>query len=135
MTSDSASIDNLLKKAAADTRLLAVVLFGSRVRGEQGPRSDVDVCLVLDPCRTSGTGAAAAEVRLEYLATTPEGFDIRVFQQLPLYIRRRVLREGRVLYSRDEEALYELAYRTAKAFEDFRHRYRYYLEQVAHAGS
>jgi hypothetical protein len=32
---------------------------------------------------------------------------------------------------KDEDALYEVAFRTAQAFEDFKHIYRDYLEQVA----
>ena len=54
-----------------------------------------------------------------------------VFQQLPLYMRSRVLREGRVLFTGDEDALYRVAVRTAKAFEGFRHIHRAYLDEVA----
>lgn len=42
-----------------------------------------------------------------------------------------MLKEGHVEYARDEDALYELAYRTAQAFEDFKHTYHDYLDQVA----
>jgi hypothetical protein len=66
---------------------------------------------------------------LEYLQF--DGLDISVFQTLPLYVRRRVLKEGRIEYVKDEDALYEVAFRTAQAFEDFKHIYRDYLEQVA----
>jgi hypothetical protein len=61
-------------------------------------------------------------------------FDVRIFQQLPLYIRVRVLKEGRILFVRDENQLYELAFRTAQAFEDFKHIYYGYLKEVALAG-
>jgi hypothetical protein len=61
-----------------------------------------------------------------------EGCPIKVFQQLPLYVRRRVLKEGIVLFVKDEDELYELAFRTAKEFEDFKHIYRNYLEAIAH---
>ena len=72
---------------------------------------------------------AASHKRLEYLAEVD--LDVAIFQQRPLYIRSRVLKEGTVLLVRDEEALYGLATRTARAFEDFRHVYREYLDQVA----
>jgi len=64
---------------------------------------------------------------LDYLGF---GLDVRIFQGLPLALRRRVLREGRVLFVRDEDGLYDLAIRTAKAWEDFRHVYQGYLEAV-----
>jgi len=38
-------------------------------------------------------------------------------------VRRRALKEGRVLFCRDEDTLYDLALGTAKAFEDFRPLY------------
>ncbi len=122
---------HILDQVQGDQAILAVVLFGSQARGEATARSDVDVCVVLAP------GCASLEeqvgARLRYL---PLGdLDIRVFQQLPLYVRRRVLREGQVLFCRDPDTLYQLAYRTAKDFEDFKPRYRYYLEQVALARS
>ncbi len=43
---------------------------------------------------------------------------------------RRRLREGKVLFVRDEDRLYEVAVRTARAFEGFRHHYRNYLDAV-----
>jgi hypothetical protein len=70
--------------------------------------------------------------RLSYLK---EGnADVHVFSQLPLYIRRRVLKEGKILLCRDDDLLYEIAFRTAQAFEDFRHLYYGYLEELAHVG-
>ncbi len=125
------ALDKILRKAREDPDILAVLLFGSRARGESTPQSDVDVCLVLanrpyDPLFLS-------EKKLEALSAGE--LDVRVFQQLPLYIRRRVLREGKVLFVRNEAALYELAFRTAQSFEDFRHRYDDYLKAVGDVGS
>ena len=37
-------------------------------------------------------------------------------------------------FVRDENQLYELAFRTAQAFEDFKHIYYGYLKEVALAG-
>ena len=107
--------------------MLAVLLFGSVGRGDVTPASDVDVCLVLQPRAVERMSAK----RLEYLAEFE--LDIQVFQQLPLYLRQRVLHEGQVLLCKDEAALYELAYRTVQAFSDFRHIYYDYLEAVLHA--
>ena len=125
------SIEKLLNKAKQDSEILGVILFGSKARGESTSASDTDVCLVLvnqryDPLRLS-------HKKLEYLKI--EKLDIHVYQQLPLYIRHRVIKEGKVLYVQDEDGLYELAFRTAQAFEDFKPRYYSYLEVVAHAGS
>ena len=102
------------------------MLFGSVARGESRAQSDVDICLVLYPKRWQLE--ELARKRWEYPRFD---LDIKIFQQLPLYVRRRVLREGVVLLVKDEDQLYELAFRTAKEFEDFKHIYRDYLEAIA----
>jgi len=78
---------------------------------------------------------AASRKRLDYLATS--NLDVRVFQEVPLYIRHRILKEGQLLFVREEgaDSLYGLALRTAREFERFKPIYREYLEQVARAGS
>lgn len=68
---------------------------------------------------------------MEYLGIAD--FDISIFQQLPLYIRHRVIKEGKVLFCRNEDRLYDLAVKTVKEFEDYKHHYIEYLESVAHA--
>ncbi len=117
----------LVEKAEKDAEVLAVIAFGSQVRGEAGPASDLDICLVLQPC--SPEKHSLSQKRLDYLKEFD--LDIQIYQQLPLYIRRRVLKEGRVLFCRDEKRLYELAFRTAQEFEDFKHLYYGYLAEVA----
>ena len=117
----------LIAQAEGDRDVLAIILFGSQARGNAGPGSDVDVCVVLEAGVSSGI--EASRKRLDYLAGGD--LDVKVFQQLPLYIRSRVLKEGRVLFVRDEDRLYELAFRTVRAFEDFRPYYQAYLDAVA----
>jgi hypothetical protein len=121
------ALRHLVDRAGRDGEVLAVILFGSRARGGAGPESDIDVCLVLAPDMPSRE--AAARKRLEYLSESD--LDLSVFQQLPLHIRSRVLKEGVVLFTRDEDALYALAARTARAFEHFRPIQRRYLDEIA----
>ena len=121
------ALARLVARAKDDPDVLAVLLFGSRARRDASPQSDVDVCLVLHPGLRSNL--AVGHIRLEYAAEAD--VDLSVFQQLPLAIRSRILKEGAVLFVRDEDALYDVAIRTAKAWEDFRHIHREYLDQVA----
>jgi predicted nucleotidyltransferase len=125
----SGALEKLIARAKEDEAVLAVMLFGSRARGEAISAPDVDVCLVLQPQAAERKG----EKRVEYLGEFD--LDIQVFQALPLPIRRRVLKEGRVLLAKDEDALYSLAFRTAQEFDDFRHIYEAYLEAVGDGGS
>jgi predicted nucleotidyltransferase len=125
----SGALEKLIARAKEDEAVLAVMLFGSQARGEATSASDVDVCLVLQPQAAERKG----EKRVEYLSEFD--LDVQVFQALPLPIRRRVLKEGRVLHVKDEDALYALAFRTAQEFDDLRHIYEAYLEAVADGGS
>ncbi|MBM4169845.1 MAG: nucleotidyltransferase domain-containing protein [Ignavibacteria bacterium] len=122
-------INQLLAHVKSDGEILAAILFGSQVADSQENPNDVDICLVV-----SGDGRNSvrlSEKRLEYLKVF--GLDIHIYQQLPLYIRQRVLREGRVLYCQDEDQLYEIAFMTIRELASFEHVYRYYLEEVADA--
>ncbi len=125
------AVEKVLARSREDPDVVAVFLFGSQARDESTAGSDVDLCLLLRP--ESRDASALFEKKLGYLR---EGdVDVNIFSELPLYIRHRVLREGKVLFCKDEDLLYELAFRTARAFEDFRHIYRGYLEEVARARS
>jgi predicted nucleotidyltransferase len=124
-------LDRLLAMVKQDKEVLAVIVFGSAARDEQVPLSDVDICLVMMSQLKPFGPTTLSHKRLEYMKG--DSLDVRIFQQLPLYIRVRVLKEGRILFVRDENQLYELAFRTAQAFEDFKHIYYEYLKEVASA--
>jgi predicted nucleotidyltransferase len=120
------TVQRVLDRARQDPTVLAVILFGSHARGEASAASDVDLCLVL--ASDSMSSLEMSHIRLAYLG---EGaVDVVIFQQLPLHVKSRVLKEGRVLFASDEDALYDAAIRAARAFEGFRHRYRAYLDEA-----
>ena len=125
----TSEIEELLTRVHRDVEILAVLSFGSTSRQEQTPLSDTDICLILVPPAKLFDTQTLTNKRLEYLKDF--SFDVQIFQQLPLYIRKRVLKEGKILFVRDESQLYELAFRTVRNFEDFRHIYHDYLEEVA----
>lgn len=135
--SQERKLEQILTKARGDKNVLAVILYGSRVSDskEETADSDLDICLVLDPEfekeHDSKEDTALSRKRLDYLSEIdPDKIDIQIFQQLPIYIRKRVLEEGSVNYCRDQEDLYQLAYRTIQEYEDFAPRLREYLEGV-----
>ena len=86
-------VDKILAKAKDDPQIVAVFLFGSRARGESAAGSDVDVCLMLKPGKHAASTLSLK--RLSYLKQSDA--DVYIFSQLPLYIRHRVLKDGKVL--------------------------------------
>lgn len=120
-------IDKLLHDAENDDGILAVILYGSYARQENTAQSDIDLCLVLKPAAYDAD--YLSEKKLHFLKNHP--FDIQIFQQLPLYIRTRLLKEGHILYCRNEDKLYEVAFTHIREYADYEHIYREYLEEVA----
>ena len=119
------ALDKLVSKAKKDNEILAVIVFGSYARGER--HRDIDVCLVLKKETENG---AMSRKMLAYVSES--GLDVHIFQQIPLYIRTRVLKEGKVLFCRDLDALYDIAILTMKEFAYFEPVYKGYLEAVKH---
>ncbi len=117
-------LEQIVENVKRDKDVLAIFLFGSFVNDKKF--RDVDVCLVL---AKRPSNIEMSRKRLEYLAKFPE-FDIQIFQQLPIFIRIRILKEGTCLYCKNEDLLYDLAFKTIREFEDFKPHYKAYLEGV-----
>jgi len=119
--------DSLINKVKKDRDMLAVIVFGSFARKEK--YSDIDICFVL---KEKQKNIEMSKKRLEYLKDFPS-FDIQIFQQLPLYIRIRILKEGKIVFCNNMNMLYDTAFAAIKEFEDYKHVYKSYLEGVLHA--
>lgn len=123
-------LDKLIETVQQDSEILAVFLFGSVARSSNYKESDLDICLLLKA--DFYTPKELLKKRLEYLRSFD--MDIQIFQQLPLYIRMRIVKEGKILFCADEDKLYQIVFCTIREFGDFEHIYRYYLKEVADAG-
>lgn len=113
------------KEFAQDKQIIAVLLFGSAARGE--PHRDIDLCIVLDK---KYSNLEMSNKRIHYSGSLPDKFDVHIFQQLPLYIRQRILKDGKVLLCKNEMLLYNLASQTIKEFNLYEKGYNLYLEKV-----
>ena len=116
----------VVKKIRKDKDVIAIMLFGSYARNKKYAR-DVDLCVFLD--KNYGSKEVFKK-RLNYLAGLPGKFGVPIFQQLPLYVRISVLREGKMLFCRNENLVYEFAFLTIKEFNDFKEIYENYIENA-----
>ncbi|MEK6893598.1 MAG: nucleotidyltransferase domain-containing protein [Nanoarchaeota archaeon] len=115
----------LMEKIKADNDIIAVLLFGSLARNESN--RDIDICLVLNK---KFTNLEMSKKRLSYVSLVSNKIDIQIFQQLPLYIRKRILKEGKILLCKDEDALYNIAFSTIKEYNLYEKAYTFYLSSV-----
>lgn len=104
-----------------EDEVLGVYLFGSHATGTPTPRSDIDICIV------AGPGKDLGEVLRYVWRSTELGqppYDVRIFEELPLYLKGRVLEEGELIASRDEPALAEYVRHWWKLWAGQAHRNR-----------
>ena len=118
------NILDVIKQAKTDGKITAVALFGSSLKGNG---RDIDLCIFLDK---KYSNLEMSKKQLDFMKNAKSNFDIQIFQQLPIYIRMRILKEGRILLDKNPEFLYNLAFDTIKEFEFFRKSYEIYLEEV-----
>lgn len=115
----------LKKKFMKDKEAIAVLVYGSYAREEQ--YRDVDVCVVLNKKQNN---LSMSKKRLAFMGDLPDIIDLQIFQQLPVYIRIRVLKEGKIILCKDEDRLYEIAFETIKEFDSYEKLYNMYLGSV-----
>lgn len=82
----------------------SVVLFGSRAIGTERAESDVDLCIIPKP-----EADVSLKERIALNNIVPESIDISLLSELPVYIRKRVFLEGKVLYTKDPYYVLTLA--------------------------
>jgi predicted nucleotidyltransferase len=120
-------LEPIVTRARDDDDVLALVVFGSFTKDGAEPYNDIDVCLFLYPEKTSGT----AKKTIEYLDLYSE-YDIHFFSDLPLYIKKRVLEEGKILINKNYDLLFDIYIKTIKDWGLFRPHYQTFLEAVKH---
>jgi len=121
----SAMVDNLLPLLEGRTEILAVYLFGSAARTAAVPR-DLDLAVIL---REGFTPDRYYEFTLaEELERVPGSglpVDLKIMNRSPLYFQFKVLREGRLIFNRDNalrgryEAALMMRYYDFKPFLDY----------------
>lgn len=104
--------------ADAPRQVVAAYLFGSTARGTAGPRSDLDVGMLLDPPPPSTLEGHLFdyEARLEAALRRPVQF--LVLNTAPADLVHRVLREGEILLDRDRAARIRFEVRARNEFFD-----------------
>ncbi|PIN90202.1 hypothetical protein COU57_04140 [Candidatus Pacearchaeota archaeon CG10_big_fil_rev_8_21_14_0_10_32_14] len=121
--------DKIIQIAKKDKRIIAVALFGSYLKNKEYAR-DVDICLFLD--KSYGNKEDSKILFPFYEKIDTHIFDINIFHNLPIYIRSRILKECKMIYTnRDkEDTLYDIAFSTIQEFSSYAKLYYMYLENI-----
>ncbi len=105
-----------LKGKLKEKDILAVLLYGSYAKNMQHIKSDIDICIVAPKYRTIKQQASL----LGYLwrNVNANKYDVRLFEEFPLYIKASVIKNHKVIFVGDEKELMEYFYFTNKIWKD-----------------
>lgn len=113
---------NILEKR----KITGILLYGSLAKDQETIKSDVDICIV-----------APDEETFELLSflvgninVVKNKYDIRIFTELPLYIKIDVIENGILIYSPNKFELYEYFYFYRKLWADQKHRQHMSKEEL-----
>ena len=117
---------NLIKKIRKDFNFLrakiesgeidSVMLYGSYARNEQTIRSDIDICIVAPKLKTPKQFSGF--LREVWQNINANKYDVRIFEELPLYIKMDIIKNHQIILSRSIPELYYHFYHFRKIWND-----------------
>jgi len=105
-------IGKIIDELKRNKEIEAVYLFGSYVKKNVKPFSDIDICVITKR-------NIPKKVKEEILSNSSKKIDISIFWDLPPVIRFRVIKEGKLLYKKDDLKLQRIKIDTFKSYLDF----------------
>lgn len=98
-----------------------IILFGSQITEKATPLSDIDLAIFY-----KGDKKSRFNFRILISGKLNKKYDIQIFQDLPLYVRKEVLK-GKILYYRDYQFIFDRFIETIKDYNQFKkYLERYY---------
>jgi|SRR3989344_899543 len=110
-----------LKEMPDFNRVKFVFLFGSYSQGKQNKMSDIDFAVYYE-----GEKDKRFKFRLKLSTKLPDEYDIQIFQDLPIFVRKEILK-GKLIYKTDIAFASDKAYETIKEFDSFK---KYYYDYI-----
>jgi len=108
------NIDNEVKKdfEFIKNTVVGVLLFGSVIKGEHHETSDIDICLVKPKDKN---------VLIEIFEKVGNKYDVKIFEDLPLYIQMDIIENHKAIFGDKIELSYYF-YKIRKIWDDMEER-------------
>ena len=97
-------------------RVHSVLIFGSQAKNSSNKRSDIDICIVVPGL--NNTKEYLKLLKDIWENADSEKYDIKIFEELPLYLKASVIKSHRIIFSRNESELFYYFYCLNKIWED-----------------
>ncbi len=102
-------IKKIVKDLSKNKKVYSIFLFGSYLKNF-GNLSDIDICII---------GKLNENEKKKILRDSPEKFDISFFEELPIFIKVRVFKDGKELFVRNKNKIEEIKSNTLKEYREF----------------
>jgi len=106
--------------------ILGILLFGSYSKSKNTNRSDIDICVVAPKEDLH----KLLSFILQNINVEANKYDIRIFNELPLYIKIHIIEDGLLIYSSNKLDLYEFFFIYRKLWDDQKHRQEISKEEL-----
>ncbi|SRR3989344_4757667 len=104
-------LENIIKEISKLKYVSCIFLFGSQVNGKPRKDSDIDIAVL-------AKNASEKEI-LKILGYSNEKIDISIFSRLPVIIQFRILKEGKIIFCRDEKHLRDIKVEVFRKYLDY----------------
>lgn len=101
----------LIRELFLKEEVIALVLFGSVARGQARSISDIDLCIIT-------ARDLPQSDRWDLLSYGSQKIDVNLFWDLPVIIRFRIIREGRVMFCKDALLFHRIKAETVREYID-----------------
>ncbi len=117
-------MQGMIKRLAKMPRVEAIIFFGSQVRKDARKDSDIDLAVI--------TSKSTRNQELEIIGLGSDIFDISIFHRLPLIIQFHVLKEGRILFCKDQKILQQIKTQVLRFYWDYSTFMNIFYKRVIH---
>ena len=119
-------IFNDFSKVITNKDILGILLYGSFTKDKNTNKSDIDICIVAP----NEDLHQLLSFVLQNINVGAKKYDIRIFNELPLYIKIHIIEDGLLIYSSNKLDLYEFFYIYRKLWDDQKHRQKISKEDL-----
>ena len=119
------TVNEIISKLKSHSFVHSIILFGSKARGIEKETSDIDICVIPKP-----DVEITLKERISLNNSVPDNIDISFIDELPVYIRKRIFLEGRVMYTQDMYHVLTLSKINDLEYERYKRLTREYHKHV-----